>query len=556
LLLFLAQQALGVELETVLLTGQASPDGNGTFVTFVAATLNAEGELAFRATLTGTQSPPSDTQGIYLADVDSIVTLLRSGAAAPNGNGVLDDLSPGFNDEGLVALNDDGGVAFYSYLGGTSGGELDDLGIFGVDAIGLLEYIRRGDAPPDANGVFGEPDDFNLEPGLLSAGLDKYGELSFLGLLTDTIGGGFPPDDRGVFRADGSTLSRVARTGAIDWPEAGDIVERIELGIASNRNGQVAIQVAMFWDFGEDGEGEGPPIEPPLDLFRIYVDSGTGVEELFRTGGMTPDGNGVITNLSQTGLGTSDSTPAFGMSDDGSVVFVANVDEDDFLLDGPRLFVTDGSSLRQVMRQGENAPGEAEFAFEYLVGLDVNHHDEVAFSSTLHRNAVPPENQTSGIFLADVSRIKTLLREGSQPPNGNGVFGNLAVPIFMNNSGAVLFLASLTGTANPTTDAHGVFYIAPTGELITVARAGQPLLGSTIAATGFAGSWLDPQRALAGYAPINDAGQVAIYAGLTDGRQGLFLANVPEPSRELLSLVALLALVALRRRSARSAPTT
>ena len=51
-LVFLAQQALGVELETIVLTGQGSPDGNGTYLSLGFPTLNSEGELAFAATLT------------------------------------------------------------------------------------------------------------------------------------------------------------------------------------------------------------------------------------------------------------------------------------------------------------------------------------------------------------------------------------------------------------------------------------------------------------------------------------------------------------------------
>ena len=53
---------------------------------------------------------------------------------------------------------------------------------------------------------------------------------------------------------------------------------------------------------------------------------------------------------------------------------------------------------------------------------------------------------------------------------------------------------------------------------------------------------------MAGYAPINDVGQAAVHVALLDGRAGLFVTNVPEPSPELLALAA------LRRRSAQPRP--
>ena len=61
---------------------------------------------------------------------------------------------------------------------------------------------------------------------------------------------------------------------------------------------------------------------------------------------------------------------------------------------------------------------------------------------------------------------------------------------------------------------------------------------------------------MAGYAPINDVGQAAVHVALLDGRAGLFVTNVPEPSPELLALGALLALAALRRRSAQPTLST
>ncbi|MCG6949897.1 MAG: hypothetical protein LJE93_13385, partial [Acidobacteria bacterium] len=63
----------------IVMSGEASPDGNGTFISFEVPTVNANGEVAFVASLTGTALGTTDSLGIYLASADSINALVRSG---------------------------------------------------------------------------------------------------------------------------------------------------------------------------------------------------------------------------------------------------------------------------------------------------------------------------------------------------------------------------------------------------------------------------------------------------------------------------------------------
>jgi hypothetical protein len=208
------------------------------------------------------------------------------------------------------------------------------------------------------------------------------------------------------------------------------------------------------------------------------------------------------------------------------VAFIGQVGgSDSWLDDVPRLFMTDGSTLTQIAKQGALGPGETEFEWEYFKGFDVNSTHGVAFAASLYRNAVPPDNRTSGIFINDGGGITPLLREGDPAPDGNGTFGDLAGPIQMTSGGGIIFEATLENTADPGFDSSGIFFIDPDSEVHTVARAGQALAGSTIYSAWFlCSTYLNgADIGRAGLNCINDAGQVPFVAGLASGSQGVFL---------------------------------
>jgi hypothetical protein len=173
-------------------------------------------------------------------------------------------------------------------------------------------------------------------------------------------------------------------------------------------------------------------------------------------------------------------------------------------------------------------PGETDFTYEYFTHFDVNNRDDVVFSASLWRNAAPPGNRTSGIYLGTASGVTTLLHQGDPAPDGNGTFGDLAVPLQVTNGGGVVFAASLENTADPGWDEQGIFYIDSKMEVHTIVRAGQPLAGSTVISpwilvSDFLGGFAGLNLGIAGVNCINEAGQVAFVAALMDGRQGIFL---------------------------------
>ena len=77
--------------------------------------------------------------------------LVKQGDAAPDGNGVFDSPSGG----GIYQISTLGQVAFQPRLTGTSGGSLDDQGIYVLQGCGqVMKAVRKNDLAPIANGRF------------------------------------------------------------------------------------------------------------------------------------------------------------------------------------------------------------------------------------------------------------------------------------------------------------------------------------------------------------------------------------------------------------------
>jgi hypothetical protein len=80
----------------------------------------------------------------------------------------------------------------------------------------------------------------------------------------------------------------------------------------------------------------------------------------------------------------------------------------------------------------------------------------------------------------------------------------------------------------------------------TILRKGDAFLGSTISSLDIGGYLSAP---LPDYrSGLNDLGQIAFVFRLEDGRSGIALATVPEPSGAAVCAVSALALIHRRRR--------
>jgi hypothetical protein len=84
--------------------------------------------------------------------------------------------------------------------------------------------------------------------------------------------------------------------------------------------------------------------------------------------------------------------------------------------------------------------------------------------------------------------------------------------------------------------------------LLTVARAGDAYLGSTIVGLAFN----EGEPVTHEGSGLNDRGEVAYRFTLEDGRQGIAVSIVPEPSSQTLVALGCLAMLSRRRRLGRS----
>ena len=104
-------------------------------------------------------------------------------------------------------------------LTGTSNSPNDDSAIYRTSTPGqLTEIVREGKAPPEGNGVF----DQMFFPGQINPILNESGLVAFRAALRGSSGG--LTDNQGIYRGDGKTLIKIARSGPTQTlPEGGTI---------------------------------------------------------------------------------------------------------------------------------------------------------------------------------------------------------------------------------------------------------------------------------------------------------------------------------------------
>ncbi|XAL98098.1 PEP-CTERM sorting domain-containing protein [Phycisphaeraceae bacterium D3-23] len=472
-LLLGAAMALGfpqhgmAQSETIAQTGDASPDGNGTFDFFISPTINAFGQVAFRANLNGTSGGSLDDYGIYRSSTGTLLTqIAREGQAAPDGNGTFDDLfSP--------LINASGQVAFSTTLTGTSGGFTDDRGIYRSGTGSTLTRIgREGQTEPGGNGTFSS---------IGSAVINDSGQVVFTGLLTGTSGGS--SDNRGIYRSNSSsTLTEVARRGQA-VPDGNGTYSTFS-SFSLNASGQVTFISNLNGTSGASTDNQG--------LYRS--DSGTTLTQIAREGQVPPGGNGVFANI-------------FGpqFNDAGQVAFYADLSgTSGGGLDNRGLYrSTAGSALTQIAREGQTAPGGDGTILSFN-GLDLNNSGQVVFTSNLTGTSGGTTDDLALYRSSTGSTVTQIAREGQVVPGGDGTYSTLFTPQ-INDSGLVVFRSDLAGTSGGSLD-NNALYLTDGVETIQVIREGEAVAGSTVTGVSSltAGS-------------LNDFGQVVYEIGLANG---------------------------------------
>ena len=201
---------------------------------------------------------------------------------------------------------------------------------------------------------------------------------------------------------------------------------------------------------------------------------------------------------------------------------------------------TDGASLTVIAREGQvlrTVPGHNGTPVPVLLG-EFDNRLTLAFN-----NAGLAEFRTAdhgAIFLGDGGPLVSIAEAGQAAPGG-GRFAGFEMPS-LNDAGQVAFKASVEGTGG-TADNTGLFFFDDRFGVLEIARRGSEFLGDRIAWVDLYGSY----DGLGADQALNDRGQVAYSFWLTDGRMGVAVWTVPEPSAAGLLLVASINLLRRRR---------
>ena len=279
-----------------------------------------------------------------------------------------------------------------------------------------------------------------------------------------------------------------------------------------------------------------------------YLGIATGVYEADKHGNITPV---VVAGDSAPDGGTFDDASSAHVNDGGDVAFIGHVAGDECTTFVPQeiiigcgntnLYVKTASSgvIQTIIRAGDPAPGGG--TIYGVFGQVINNRGDVAFAGGLAPTA--PFNEL-GVYLHSDGQLTPIATPGDEMPGG-GTFlsgSEFTGQIWINNRGDVAFNAKLEG------DDGGLetgLYVWSKGQIDLVAKTGTEVPGAGMIAQLVTFGTVLPEPDEEFFTPdsganMNDHGQLAFGATLTDGTEVLLVAT---PSGKAQPAVAAGALV-------------
>jgi hypothetical protein len=471
-------------IEVVAVSGDAAPDGNGEFAQHPAGfpgvgafdypALGDNGMAAFRTFLTNTSGGGLDDTGVYVGDGTTLTQVSRAGDSAA-GDGIFNNYNP-------VKVNDAGVATYVGFLGGTSAGNGNNVGVYFGNGVSVTEVVRESNPAPGGDGTFS--DNFNTSPGI-----NESGQVAFRAQLNGTSGGS--SNDTGIFLYSGGTLTQVAREGDAA-PDGDGAISNLFSPPSINDAGQLAFYANMT---GANNQA-------------IIFYNGATLSQVARVGQAVPDNNGVFDGVSSANL-----------NNQGHVAFQGFISGSSISGD-QGLFLHDGVTLSQLVRVGDAAP-DGDGTFSLTNSPAFNNADQALFYGIF--TGTNSGNDEKALVIAEPGGLTMVARAGNAAPDGNGVFSDF-FGYALSEGGHAAFYGTLTGTTGGSDDDAGIFLFDDALGLMQIAREGDSFLGSTIVDLGFANgnSFNDDE-----YSGLNAHGQVAYYFALADGRNGVAIATVP-----------------------------
>lgn len=466
--LFLTLASTGLtsraEFDIVATIDSPVPGSIGNFSFLYDPIIADDGSVAFGAALSGTAAGFDDNHGLYLARPDQPLSKVaqegdpnRDELGAVDPNGQLGGAGNGASYRPFTNyfFSPTGELYLIDRLTDTIGAINDDNALFVRSSDDVLRRVlQENDDTPDGTA------EFTGQVGAAIVG--KSGQLAFLPGLRDVT----DASSVRVYHYDGQSLTRIAGEGDT-VPESA-----LELDCFSCQsgefyrltdNGEVWFSAALDFSF--------------TDPFRHHVYSHDGIE-LSRQLGEGDTVAGAPTPLASIDY-------VYG-SRNGAIAIEGQYDRF-----GPTaIFVNNGSTTDLVVEEGQEPP-EQNGTYEAGAGgfgssfqddiIGVSHAGDIAFSARIEDSDLGGADDEGLYYYSRASdEITTLVREGSPPPDGNGIFDGgfvgLSEPIspkqhHLGEDGTLVFAADLRITSGGDDDNEAVYYYD--GTLRKVVREGE-----------------------------------------------------------------------------------
>ena len=450
----------------IAITGDPSPDGNGTLSNVYLPSLNDAGQLAFVAELEGTTGGTTDSSALFRGTTQGLELIARSGQTLPGGDTLaFVGFTPSINEQGTVLGNGgvDHGGTFPEYVAFTGNG-------------GPLSIFPRGGSPsPTGSG--------NQLVAASFASLTESGVAAYWGIYN-----GDTPE-HGIFRRDPDGSLHTLMLSGAPSPRGGTY-DNVYLETPHIND---ASQVAFTTPVTDNGQTHDA-------LIRI---DGTTVHELVREGDLLPDGITTINSLI-----SFRNTP---INNNGQIAFSASYSQPG--KSGDAVFIAQGNTITTI------ASGTPAGAPGYMSNPNV-------FALNNNRTAgINAEfGGDEGIYVTDGTTSHFVAIEDTYlSDHGLYLETIISQSISLNDNGQVAFYAGLTETLNTFSDLTGLFFYDPADGLRLLYKTGDEFNGSTIATINTTGT--DPyasDRASGSPASgLNNHGDLSFKFELEDGRTGV-----------------------------------
>jgi hypothetical protein len=336
---------------------------------------------------------------------------------------------------------------------------------------------ETGEPAPDGNGAYSS---------FSAPVLNDEGQAAFFAQLDFTSGG--TTDDSGLFLGSGGSVPNVqiAREGQTSPDGNGDF-SSFTFPLLNN-SGEVAFIGSLAGTSGGTTDDGG--------IFRS--NSASGITQIAREGQAVPNGNGVYSSFNGLDFNVAGQSvfKSFLAGTSGGTA------------DDEGIFLSDGSSVIQIAREGQTAP-DGNGSFEFFGGPRLNNIGQAAFRAQL-RDTTGGTADSRGVFRSGGSTITQIARAGQLAPDSNGALFSFDA-VELNDVGQVAFKGLLTGTSNGSSDNTGIFR-GSGGVLTQIAREGQTTPDGNGVFSLFASDFFPQIK-------INNPGQVA-FSAILDGTSG------------------------------------